>query len=201
MHPSARIAAYLCSALAVPGLSFFGLGILLGSTLLAVHQRLARVFNLLWRTRWLFLLLFLGNAFSLPGEPAWVALGAYAPTWEGLSAGALHCARLLAILLLLDLFVLSLPREPQLAGLYGLLRPFEIVGVPADTTTVRLGLTLQAMELPVEQRGTLRELFTGESRRPPEAETFSLTIMPWRPRDSALLAAFILFLALLWRYA
>jgi hypothetical protein len=201
MHPSARIAAYLCSALAVPGLSLFSLGVLLGVALLAAIRRLHGVFNLLWRARWLFLLLFLGNAYSQPGEPLWSTLGTYSPTWEGMAAGALHCARLLAILLLLDLLVLSMAREPQLAGLYGLLGPLKVIGVSADTTTVRLGLTLQAMERPIEQRATLRELFTGNSAPVTEAETFELSLSPWRRRDSLLLALFMIFLAMLWRYA
>lgn len=200
MHPSARIVLYVFSALVVPGLSFFGLGCVLGAVLVGIRQRFAAVSRLLWRTRWLFLLIFLGYAYNQPGEPLLPALGNVSPSHEGMLLGAVSCLRLLLILLLLDLLVLALPREPQLAGLYGVLQPASGFGIDAERATLRLGLTLEAMERPLVERGTLGELLS-EVDAPQDAQTFLLTRYAWQVRDAALLGMGILTLSLLWRFA
>lgn len=200
VHPSARIVLYVFSALVIPGLSFFGLGCILGAVLVGIRQRFASVARLLWRTRWLFLLIFLGYAYNQPGEPLSSALGHFSPTREGLLQGAVSCLRLLIILLLLDLLVLALPREPQLAGLYGLLQPADGLGIDAERTTVRLGLTLAAMERPLIERRALKDLFS-EPEKAQDDQTFLLTRFPWQARDTLLITAGILLLGLLWRFA
>jgi energy-coupling factor transporter transmembrane protein EcfT len=201
MHPSARILLYLFSALAVPGLSFFALGCLVGFALVTARRRLAALASLFWRTRWLFLLLFLGNGYNLPGEPVLTTLGTYAPTWEGLAQGLNHCLRLLTILLLLDVLVLALPRGPQLAGLYGVLRPLAFLGIDAGRTAVRLDLTLQAMERPLAERGRLRELLIDSGGDAAETSQYELPIIRWRSRDVWLLILATALLVVLWRYA
>ena len=200
MHPSARIVLYVFSALVVPGLSFFGLGCVLGAVLVGIRQRVAAVCRLLWRTRWLFLLIFLGFAYNQPGEPLLQALGSLSPTHEGILLGMVSCLRLLIILLLLDLLVLALPREPQLAGLYGLLQPAAGFGIDAERATVRLGLTLEAMERPLVERRRLSDLFS-DTEAPQGEQTFLLTRFSWQVRDAFLLGAGMITLGLLWRYA
>ncbi len=201
MHPTARIVLYLFSALVIPGLSFFGLGCTLGAVLVGIRRRVAAVSRLLWRTRWLFLLLFLGYAYSQPGEALLPAIAEYSPTREGLWLAASHALRLLVILLLLDFLVLAMPREPQLAGIYGLLQPFAFLGIAAERTTVRLGLTLQAMERPISERGRLSDLFQTEQPDHPETAAYCLTLVPWQKRDAVMLLTGIITLALLWHYA
>lgn len=207
MHPTARIVLYLFSALAVPGLSFFGLGMVLAGALIGVARRLKHVASLLWRTRWLFLLLFLGNAWGHPGEPVLLDAGRLSPTWEGVTLGASHVLRLLTILLLLDLLVLAMPREPQLSGIHGLLRPLACLGLDAGRATVRLGLTLQALELPAAERRRLRDLFSDAGRtpeqpeQPEQPEHFELEVLPWGRADVVSLLSGITLLGLLWLYA
>jgi hypothetical protein len=200
VHPSARIVLYLFSALVIPGLSFFGLGCVFGAVIVGTGKRLAPVSRLLWRTRWLFLLIFAGYAYNQPGEALLPILGDWSPTREGIWSGMTSCLRLLIVLLLLDLLVLSLPREPQLAGLYGLLRPAAGLGIDAERTTIRLGLTLAAMERPIAERRSLRTLFLDDNALEQE-QTFLLTRFVWQTRDVALLGAGIVTLAWLWRYA
>jgi energy-coupling factor transporter transmembrane protein EcfT len=201
MHPSARILMYLISALAIPGLSFFGLGCALGLALIGIRQRLGAVSRLLWRTRWLFLLLFLGYAYSQPGEALLMALGSVSPTLEGLWLGTTQGLHLLAILLLLDVLVLAMPRERQLAGLYGLLRPLAWLGVAAERTTLRLGLTLQGMERPIAERERLRDLFLDTDASDSGDLNFQLDLLPWTRRDGVFLLSGVLLLGGLWRFA
>jgi hypothetical protein len=201
MHPTARIVLYLISALVIPGLSFFGLGCVLGMAGVVSLRRRARVGRLLWRTRWLFLLLVLGNAYSLPGEPIHLGADWLSPTIEGLGMGVSRALHLLAILVLLDALVLALPRDTQLAGIYGLLRPLGFLGVDARRATVRLGLTLAAMERPVTERRGLRELVSDPEATVHGEDEFTLTLAPWRGRDGVLLLSGMLAMAVLWRYA
>jgi hypothetical protein len=201
MHPTARIVLYLISALVLPGLSHFGLGCVLGVTLPTLARRAPQVGRLLWRTRWLFLLLFLGNAYSHPGTAVWLGAEWLSPTWQGLAAGASHVLRLLAILLLLDALVLAMPRTTQLAGIHGLLAPFSFLGLDAGRATVRLGLTLDAMEQPPTRRGGLREIFGRADAESEGESSFLLALAPWRARDGMLLLSGGMAMILLWRFA
>jgi hypothetical protein len=128
-------------------------------------------------------------------------LGRFSPTWEGTVLGVSHCLRLLTIFVLLDLLVLALDREPQLAGIHGLLRPFGCLGLDAQRTTVRLGLTLQAMERPLAERGRLRDLLAEDGGAPTLPSHFQLDVVPLGGRDIVLLLSGIILMACLWRFA
>lgn len=183
MHPASRILIYLLAALAIPGLPFFLLPPLLLLALIVDASR--QPWRLVWRTRWLLLVLFLGYAYSLPGEPALIGLGAYSPTWEGLLRGGQQAARLLLLLLWLDLLVLRLPSEKLMAGVYTLLSPFARVGLEVERAALRLGLTLRAIEGLERGRGNLRHLL-GEDLGADLPLTIHLDVQPMRPRDLAL---------------
>lgn len=117
-------------------------------------------FRLLWRTRWLLLVLFWGYAYSLPGESVWQAWGSAAPSWEGVRHGAEQAARLIVLLLWLDILVLRLSAHELLAGLYQLIRPVSRIGLDPSRVALRLGLTLRAIEDMERGRGNLRSLLT-----------------------------------------
>lgn len=193
MHPASRILSYLLAALAIPGLPFFLLPIL---TLLALLLNLSRQpWRLIWRTRWLLLVLLLGYAYSLPGEPALTWLAAASPTWEGLSHGGQQALRLLVLLLWLDVLVLCLPTAALMAGVYTLLSPFARLGLEVERAALRLGLTLRAIEGLERGRGNLRRLFGGE----PGADlphSIQIEVHAMRPRDLALPAC--IGIMLLW---
>lgn len=142
----------------------------------------ARVGRLIWRTRWLFLVLVLGYAYSLPGAPLWPALDAWSPSVEGARHGALQALRLLALLLWLDALVLRLDAGRLLGGLYALLAPLARVGVPAERAALRLGLTLQAIERMERGRPLLRGLLD-ETSVPQMPEVIRIECTPARWRD------------------
>lgn len=171
MHPGSRILIYVLTALVIPGLSFFMLTILLIMALAAIARLGRQPLHLIWRTRWLLLVLALGYGFTVPGEAALPFLGEWAPSWPGLVVGAQRALHLLTLLLWLDVLVLSLSSQQLLAGLHALMRPLAALGVETGRIALRLSLTLQAIER-LEQgdgrigghaartgRGNLRRLF------------------------------------------
>lgn len=174
MHPGSRILIYVLAALVIPGLSFFLLLLLLLAALAAIARLGRYPMNLIWRTRWLLLVLVLGYGFSVPGESVWDSLGAWAPSWPGLALGAERAAHLMVLLLWLDVLVLSLPSEQMLSGLHALMRPLKILNVDIRRIALRLALTLKAIErlergntgrhgdVLDKHRGNLRRLFDSE---------------------------------------
>ncbi|MFZ5828584.1 MAG: hypothetical protein ACOY3P_00780 [Planctomycetota bacterium] len=180
MHPASRLLIYLLAALVIPGLPLFLLPVLL---LLAIISNTGRQpWRLLWRTRWLLLVLFLGYAYSLPGDPFMPWLGELAPTREGVLMGGRQALRLMVLLLWLDVLVLRLPTTALMGGLYVLLQPFARAGLHVEQAAVRLGLTLCAIETLERGRGNLRRLFNGEPGMELPA-TIQLDIQPLRARD------------------
>ncbi len=166
MHPGSRILNYVLAALVIPGLSFFLLGLLLLTALTGIVSMGRHPLRLLWRTRWLLLVLILGYGYSVPGPALWGVLGEWSPTWSGLVQGLAYAGRLLVLLLWLDILVLALSPEQLLSGLYALLQPLRLLAVDPGRIALRLALTLKAIE-GLEQkrkaagprRANLRNLF------------------------------------------
>lgn len=137
--------------------------LLLAALSVLAAQRRAPL-RLLWRTRWLSLVLLFGYAYSLPGESLWPALGGAAPSLEGARQGVFQAARLMVLLLWLDLLVLRQPGHELLAGLYQLMRLFSWLGFDPRRAALRLGLTLRAIETMERGKGNLRSLLKLDSR-------------------------------------
>ncbi len=180
LHPASRILIYLLAALAIPGLPFFLLPALLLLALAGDSMR--QPWRLIWRTRWLLLVLFFGYAYSLPGEPALAWLGSVSPSLPGLARGGQQALRLLILLLWLDVLVLRLSTADLMAGVYTLLRPFAWLGVNIERAALRLGLTLRAIEGLERGRGNLRRLF-GEDLGRDLPSVVRLDLQPLRARD------------------
>ncbi len=186
---------YVLSALAVPGLSLFQLGVL-GTTLAPfVLRRLAALSVLFRRTRLLFLLLILVSAFTLPGEAFLPILGNLSPSREGLLQGLGQAGRLAVLLLLLDVLVLRLPVADLLTGVHGVLRPFAPSGSGPERVALRLALTLQAMERPRGLAG-FRELLAGQAPDSSLPSEYPLTVYPFGAVDWLTLAVAVMALSL-----
>lgn len=200
MHPAARILLYLISALALPGLSFFGLSLLAMITFLALRGRLVPALRLSWKARWLFLILLLGYAYNLPGQALAPGLGALSPSLPGIRAGVLQMFRLLLLLWLLHGLVISLGNARLISGLYVIFNGFGPLGFPAERAAVRVGLTLQAMEeARLAAPKTLRDaLCLPQGPDLGGATVLPVQRMPWRWRDTLMLVAATLSSVGLW---
>lgn len=194
MHPASRILIYLLAALAIPGLPFFMLPalLLLALAMLIMVRRMP--FRLIWRTRWLLLVLLFGYAYSLPGTPVSTLLAEFSPSWEGLRHGMEQAARLTVLLLWLDILVLRLSSEALLAGLLQLMRPFSIIGLDPRRAALRLGLTLRAIEGMERGRGNVRSLLELDYE-PDLPQRIQLNLLPLRAIDLAIPG--LLFIGLL----
>jgi len=154
MHPASRILIYLIAALVIPGLSFFWGGILLFVAILFLvhanhttgHDPRRSSWQLLWRVRWLFLVMFLGYGYSVPGAQIWQVLGDWSPSVEGLELGAQRVFQLMVLLLWLDWLVLRLSAEDLLTGLFALMSPLRVLKLDVTRAALRLALTLKAVE-------------------------------------------------------
>lgn len=187
IHPAARITVYIFLALLVPLLPM-ALIPWLTLVVLVIHwPRRRPLLQLLRRTRWLFLLLFLSYAWTLPGEPLWSAFDALTPSVEGLEAGVLQATRLLLLLSLLDLWVLALDTRALLTGLLSLIYPLRGFGVDVERIAVRLALTLRAMENPPDFREAMAVLSQSSPPLPPP-EPISLVRRKLNGRDWAVVA-------------
>lgn len=162
MHPASRILVYLLAALAIPGLPFLVLTILLGAAISALLALRRSPLALFWRTRWLLLVIVLGYAYGLPGESLLPALGNHSPSLEGVLHGCRQAVALVTLLCWLDVLVLAQPAERLLGGLYQLARPFSVLGMDAARLALRLGLTLKAIEGLERGRGNLVRLLDRE---------------------------------------
>lgn len=189
---------YLISALVLPGLHFFQLALIVLLLGAGLHQRIGVLMRLAWRTRWLFLLLGLGYAYSLPGPSLLPVLADYAPSQTGVLAGALQMLRLLILLWLLDGLVVSMGQARIMAGLYGLLRPLRGLGLSAERTTVRLALTMQAMESNAVKLKDFSLQMLADRPDQTEPGRYALTLEPWRMRDSGIVAAALLTVLARW---
>jgi len=152
----------------------------------APARRLLR--KLLRRTRWLFVALALAYAYTLPGTPAWPALGWASPSIEGLAAGGLRAARLALLLAGLAVLLGLTVRARLLYGLYVLTAPLALLGFDRRAFVVRLGLTLDYVESAPAPARWLDAL-----RAPPSGDAgparFSLAAERWQARDSAVILA------------
>lgn len=146
MHPASRILIYVLAALVIPGLSFFLVAILMVAALFAIAGMGRHPLLLIWRTRWLLLVLALGYGFSVPGDPVVGFLGEWAPTWPGLALGAARALHLMVLLLWLDVLVLSLSGEQLLSGLHAMMKPLKRLGMDTGRVALRMALTLKAIE-------------------------------------------------------
>jgi len=189
---------YLLSALALPGLNVFTLAVAAAILALAFKTRLRAMLRLTWRARWLFLLLGLGYAYGLPGPAALPEWRDLSPSITGLRSAGFQMLRLLLLLWLLDTLVIGMGTQRMMAGLHGLFGGLRWFGFPAERGTVRLGLTLQAMEQNSMKLRDLTDMLSRPDTRLPETTSFTIRHETWRPRDTLVLLAALVASVALW---
>ncbi len=159
-HPATQIMAWSVFAVMTQTLQSLpvlgGLTSLLALLAFSLHER--RLFELMYRARWIFLSLMLIYAYATPGDALWQ--GMFAPSREGVEEGALQLLRLLSVLSGLAILLTSLTREKLISGIYALLYPLRYVGLAPQRAAVRLALTLHYAETAMREtasdwRGTI----------------------------------------------
>jgi energy-coupling factor transporter transmembrane protein EcfT len=199
VHPATRILLWLAYALALQHAEGGDLLPLLAVACcgLLPPGAWARWRRTVWRLRWLLLSLCLVFAFATPGEPLWGV--DMAPTYQGLLAGAVHGARLLALLAAVTWLAVRTPAADLMSGLYVLLSPLRHLGLPPERAVVRLLLTLEYVDALPERRGWRG--FIEAAEMPQEAperaaaiDWMSLARPAWSWLDSLLLLTVALLL-------
>jgi len=142
LHPAHRLACGLLLIVAVQSLPAVALvaaivGLALSGA--GIRQHWGR---LLRRSRWLLLSLLLVLAWSVAGEPLWIAGLLPSPTVEGLHDGALQALRLALALGMVAALLATTPDAEMMLGCRVLLAPLTRLGVDVDRAVVRLSLVL-----------------------------------------------------------
>lgn len=154
-HPAVLIFLWMCVTVALQPLHAAGLllaGLPLLATAFAVSA--ARLRILLRRTRWIMLSLLLIYAYATPGDPVWVSVGEFSPTYQGLGDGALQLWRLACALGGLAILLKVLPQQQLVSGLYALAYPLHLIGLSRERLAVRLALTLEYAESAMRHGGS-----------------------------------------------
>ena len=147
MHSGFLVLLWLILAAGLQAVSLAGLSaVLLVSALAAWRWAPRRAARLLRRVRILLAAVCLFFGGFTPGEAVWVDFPTWSPTREGLLLAAEHAGRLTTVVLWVALLLEHLSTERLVGGLYALLRPLAVVGVPAERLAVRLLLVLRYVE-------------------------------------------------------
>lgn len=151
---------------------------LLGACLLAPQ----RLWALIRRSRFLFLALFILDAFFTAGDRVWVLAWVPAPTWEGLRLTLEQAARLAGLLCMVALLLEKMPLPRIVAGLHVLMRPLGLVGFDRTHAAVRLTLVLDWLE----RRPVLRWRDWLMATEPQPLPPIRFEMQAWQRRDTAL---------------
>lgn len=155
--------------------------------------------RLLRRIRFLLLAVFILFGLFTPGRALIASLPGLSPSYEGIRLALEHGGRLLGVVCAVALLLTHLPPGRLVSGLYGLMRPFGALGLPARGLAVRILLVLREVAAPPAGgwRGWLAGLH--DAPRPDEAP-LRLDVRPFSGLERAVLAAATaMLLAMLYR--
>lgn len=191
VHSAARILLWCGWALGVEFVAAPTLNILavVSATAFVFGPYRRAAWRLLYRSRWLMLVLLLSYAYTLPGNPIWPAWGFWSPTQQGVTAGAVRVLRLSLMLIGLAVLLVSTSRVRLIYGLYVLLRPTEWLGFDRRALAVRLGLTLEYIER--QAPGTSLQQWLAKLKQPGhqdiEPGVYRMQTERWQWHDSVLI--------------
>ena len=156
LHPATQILIWCVLVTAIQFLSpvrlFLSGGVVLLTAFVLSRHKLIQLVR---RTRWILISLWLIYAYSTPGQTLFDS--SFSPTHEGLLDGAQQLMRLLASLAGLAILLDRLHRQQLIAGLYSLFAPLQWLGVSRERLAVRLALTLHYAEVAMLRTLTWRE--------------------------------------------
>lgn len=147
LHPVVKLLSLIIMIVCIPQLSLTSLAMLCLLLLIGLMLFRANLFlKMMLRMRWLFVSMWLIYAFTTPGEYLHDWPIGLMPTYEGLRFGLIQVFRISLILAGVAILMASSTKEKLMAGIYQLIRPFEILGIPCKRFTARLYLTLEYIE-------------------------------------------------------
>jgi energy-coupling factor transport system permease protein len=195
LHPATQIIVWCVLVAAMqflkPGYLLIAGGfVLLSAFILARHKLL----QLLRRTRWIMLSLWLIYAYTTPGDALLdLPLG---PSVEGLQEGGLQMMRLMVALSGLAILLDRLHRQQLISGLYSLFAPVQYLGLSRERLAVRLALTLHYAEVAMLRsmawQESLHSLDKGSQSPEVESKTMALPVCRFSVTDGLLLVISIL---------
>ena len=147
LHPAVKISVFVVMAVLIPHFNahhLLWLGLILG--LVIIRLRISRFFVMMRRMRWLFVSMLIIYAYTTPGQYLANWPIAIAPSYEGISEGLSQITRICLVLAGVAILIASSTREALMAGIYCLIKPFEMFNLPSARFTARLYLTLQYIE-------------------------------------------------------
>jgi energy-coupling factor transport system permease protein len=195
LHPATQITVWCVLVAAMQFLRpnhllIAGGFVLLSAFILARHK----LIQLIRRTRWIMLSLWLIYAYTTPGEPLFEL--PFSPAVEGLQEGGLQMMRLLAALAGLAILLDRLHRQQLMSGLYSLFAPLQYLGMSRERLAVRLALTLHyaevAMLRSISWQESLRSLNTGHQKPEIDNRVMELPVCQFALQDMLLLIISIL---------
>ena len=136
------VVVLVLQALSGPALALAVLGCALTAGLLALR----RTRRLLKRIRFLLIAIVVFFAGCTPGEALLISLPGISPSREGAVFAMQHAGRLIGVVCCVAILLERLSVNRLVTGLYALLRPLEVVGLPAGGLAVRLLLVMQYVE-------------------------------------------------------
>lgn len=98
-----------------------------------------------WRLRWILLSISILYLLVIPGTPLLPDLRIWQPSREGVSQVAQRLMAWWTIVFLFALFSQRTTASQWQSGLYVLLKPFAVLGLPVEQLLLRMALTLQAV--------------------------------------------------------
>jgi energy-coupling factor transport system permease protein len=195
LHPATQITVWCVLVAAMQFLRpnhllLAGGFVLLSAFALARHK----LIQLLRRTRWIMLSLWLIYAYTTPGTALFEQ--SFSPSVEGLQEGGLQMMRLLAALAGLAILLDRLHRQQLMSGLYSLFAPLQYLGMSRERLAVRLALTLHyaevAMLRSITWQESLRSLNAGHRKSEIENRVMELPVCNFAWQDALLLIISIL---------
>lgn len=152
--------------------------------------------QLLRRTRWIMLTLWMIYAWTTPGD-AWLDVP-FSPSREGVLEGGLQMLRLLVALAGLAILLNRLQRPQLMAGLYSLFAPLQWLGWSRERLAVRLALTLHYAEVAMLRESTSWQSNLGSLFEPhiEERKAMELPVYQLKLADICLLSLSLALLGL-----
>jgi hypothetical protein len=149
MHPAIRILCFLILIVFLARAQLVVLPVYLLAFILLSNKHLVLVIRqarpLALRLRWFWLSILLLYALMIPGEPVVRFFSDIVISQEGIIIGLERCAGLMLVLLFFAFINFHTSQHDWSAGIYWLARPLRLVGLPVEKITLRISLTMQAV--------------------------------------------------------